>query len=64
MSYKVMDGGLCVQKGIMYLQQAKNAAEDYARDCDINLVKIVDESTGKTVATGHATLVMEWKDEQ
>ena len=64
MSYKITDGGFCVDKGIDDLERAKTIAEDYARDADIDTLKIEDESTGETVATGHATLVMEWKDGQ
>ena len=64
MSYKITDRRLCIDNGIVELEKAKSLAEEYCREADVDLVTIVDESTGETVATGHATLVMEWKDEQ
>lgn len=62
MSYKITDGGFCVDKGIESLEHAKELAQDYCREGDVDIIKILDESNGKTVTTGHATLVMEWRD--
>lgn len=62
MSYKIMDGGFCVDKGIDRLEVAKDIASDYCCDAEVDTVTIEDESTGKTVMTGHATTVMQWTE--
>lgn len=62
MSYKIMDGGFCVEMGIEKLDDAKMRAEDYAREADVNMLTIVDEQLKQIVSAGHATLVMEWSD--
>ena len=60
MSYKVMDDGLCVDKGIESIGDAQKIGSEYARETDTGTITIEDESTGETVSTGHATFTMRW----
>ena len=49
-----------MNKGIETLERAKELAQVYCSEGDVDPIKIWDESTGEVVTTGHATLVMEW----
>lgn len=64
MTYKIMEGGLCVDSGIHLVSDAKNIAEDYCRESDVDLISIIDEESGETVLTGHAVFAMNWESKQ
>jgi len=64
MTYKIMDGGFCVDKGLVLLHDAQNKAEDYCRESDVDTISIINEETGETVLTGHAVFAMNWEGKQ
>lgn len=63
MSYKIMDGKFCIDKGYTDLESAKESALDMVRDgLDVENMTIVDEETGDAVSTATVNIEIEWKD--
>jgi hypothetical protein len=63
-TYKVMEGGTCVDKGIASLDTAKEVAENYAREAGIDegeSIEIFDEDFDDSpVLTGTVTPSIAW----
>lgn len=62
MTYKVMESGLCYDKGHPSIEQAKHSAEAYINTCfpDMNIVTIVNEETDQVVSQYDPVIV--WED--
>ena len=59
MTYKVMDSGLCYDKGIATVVEAMDSAADMVNDVpfgEIGTIEIVNETTGETEFTWSAVI--------
>lgn len=64
MSYKIMDGKFCIDRGYTDLESAKESALHMVRTgLEVENMTIVDEETGNAISTATINIDIEWKDD-